>query len=210
MKHITSLAVTAAIILAACSDASVPASSNASALETDPPPSEPRTSLPVVEAPTPAVAVQRPSAFPALDVQAAWKAELEAACASDAPTTEATSFDMTGDGKAERICWRVIKAPPAGEYLDIVVVHEGVRRQSAYMLLPADGSVQNAVCPSKNYTVSPAEWTSAGGREDYGIPEDWPELGLTIGNECDAVHLFWPNDADSSADSEVPFYFARL
>jgi hypothetical protein len=204
MKYIASLA---AIVLAACGDANAPAPSDASAREPDPLPSEPGASTPVVEAPAPA---QPPSVFPASDVQAAWKAELQAACASDAPTIEVASFDMTGDGKPERICWRVIKASPAGEYLDIAVLHEGVRRQSAYMLLPADGSVQNGVCPSENYTVSPTEWTSAEGREDYGIPVDWPELGLTIGNECDSVHLFWPNNADSGAGSEVPFYFARL
>ncbi len=206
MKYTTRLAVAAAIVLAACSDASVPAPPNASARETDPP-SEPGSSTPVVEAPAPA---QRPNVFPTPDVQAAWKVELETACASDAPTTEVASFDMTGDGKPERICWRVIKAPPAGEYLDITVLHEGAPRQSAYMLLPADGSVQNAVCPSEHYTVSPAEWTSADGRKDYGIPEDWPELGLTIGNDCDSVHLFWPNNVDSGSGSEVPFYFARL
>ena len=207
MKHIASLAVAAVTVLAACGDSSAPAPSSASVLETDPPLSGPGAALPVVEAPAPA---QQPSAYPALDVQAAWKSELEAACASDTPTTETASFDMTGDGRPERICWRIIKAPPTGEYVDIVVVHEGARRQSAYMLLPAHGGLQEAVCPSDAYAVAPDEWTDAGRREVYGIPEDWPKLGLTVSNDCDPVHLFWPNDADSGPDNWVRFYFARM
>jgi hypothetical protein len=198
-----SLIAVCMVFLAACGEGPVQ----------EPPQSDSPEKVDSVIPTAPAPESQQPAAhnpFPALDVQAAWKAELESDCAQDTPAATLASFDMTGDGKPERICWRVFKAEPVGEYVDVVVVREGARRQSAYILLPADGSVQEAVCPSDNYAIRPDEWTNASRREAYGIPEDWPKVGLTISNDCDPVHLFWPNDADSGPDNWVRFYFARM
>jgi hypothetical protein len=169
----------------------------------------PPTQASFPEVPPPSAGASR--IFPSSDVQAGWKAQLESLCAAGDVSLQRADFDVTGDGKAERICWRVVNGPPIGDYVDIVVVHDGARRQSAYLLLPANGGVQEAVCPGGPYSVTPEKWTDAEMREIYGIPSDWPKLGLTIsGEECDPVQLFWPDDADKFEDNGVLFLFARL
>ena len=194
------------LLLAACG-----AQAPAAPVETvEAAPSAPAVAPPAAEPVTEAEPPE-PRYFPETDVQRAWKAELEAQCAKDKPDTRVESFDVTGDGKPERICWRMVSGPPNGEYLDLLVMHEGQRRESGYFLLAVNGAVQEGVCPGDHYSITPEDWASADKREFMGIPDDWPRLGLLVsGGPCDPVSLLWPQDTSQYDATEVLFYFARL
>jgi hypothetical protein len=162
----------------------------------------------VEPAPVSRPAPEPPKILPPLDVQERWAKDLRALCSANDASLQRASIDITGDKEAERICWRKLDAKPNGEYLDVIALHEdGARTQSAYLLLPVNAGVQDGICMGDSYTVTAEDWSDAEKRENVGIPDDWPELGVTVhGGECDPPYLFWP--AGETAE-ELSFLFAR-
>jgi hypothetical protein len=150
-----------------------------------------------------------PKILPPLDVQEKWAKDLRALCSANDASVQRASIDVAGDTEAEQICWRKFDGEPNGEYVDVIALHkDGARTQSAYFLLPVNAGVQDGICMGDSYSVTAEDWSDAERRENVGIPDDWPKLGITVhGGECDPPHLFWPTGETAE---EISFLFARL
>lgn len=137
-----------------------------------------------------------------------WKAEMTAACAAGDAALHIEHFDINGDKTPDAICWRVLKTPAHGDFIDLQArVKHGGQVQTAYILLPFDASREDGVCgPPEAIKVEEWDWT----RKDFK-DLGWDYIGpvsITVnGGDCDPPWLFWPKNATGD---EVDFDFERM
>ena len=138
-----------------------------------------------------------------------WKSEMALACGAVTSAVKTAHFDVNGDGLPDTICWRVIKTKDYGDFFDLQATVQTAKAgtQTAYIILPVNGSDQGGVCgPIEALSATQVLWTRKQ-FEDMGWDYIGPMSIEISGSDCDPPWLFWPKAAKGK---EVEFEFARL
>ncbi|WP_155913440.1 hypothetical protein [Asticcacaulis sp. AC466] len=172
------------------------------------------TSTPVMSsapAPTPLRTVVRPQ--PTAAVYADWHADLSAGCGDGSRSVRRQHFDVNGDGLPDTVCWQTVRDATYGDFVQVMaqVDRPNGDKESAYIILAANGGRQAALCNADGVAVRQTLWARG---ETKAVTERGVDAGfngpiaitLTDG-KCGPVSLFWPRDAGAD---EARFTLLRI